>query len=222
MSVQAPGKPGPRSRRSRAESQARTRRLLLDAAATEFARDGYGGASVSAIAEAAGFTVGALYSNFASKEELFLALLDERLADHLRDLDRIAGTRPPGGDRNAAFGRYLVEVADGHDEWGVLELEFLRYALSRPDLRERLAQRWAKPRRAIARLIDEDRREPSRPPAPPTSAPDSDAVATVILALFDGLVTQRRINPDTVPDSLFADALGWLADGLARRNEDTR
>lgn len=210
---------GSRRRLSRTESRAHTRSLLLDAAAAVFARDGYGGASVSVIAETAGFSVGALYSNFASKEDLFLALFDEHLAGHLRDLDRIAADEPPGGGRNAAFGRYLTEVADGHGDWGALELEFLRYALRRPDLLERLAERWARPRRAIARLIEADHQRTSGSPGDSDTMPDTEAVATVILALFDGLITQRRIKPDTVPESLFAEALGWLAAGLATQTQ---
>lgn len=224
MSVTTPRDRGSRRRLNRTESQARTRALLLDAAATVFARDGYGGASVSVIAETAGFSVGALYSNFASKEDLFLALFDEHLAGHLRDLDRIAGDEPPGDGRNAAFGRYLTEVADGHGDWGALELEFLRYALGRRDLKERLAERWARPRRAIARLIEADHPSPPASRGDSGTVPSSEAVATVILALFDGLVTQRRIKPDTVPEWLFADALGWLAAGLAaqsQRQKDT-
>ena len=62
-------------RLTRAEAKARTRRRLLDAAARTFARKGYAGASVEEIAEAAGYSIGALYSNFGGKEELFLELM---------------------------------------------------------------------------------------------------------------------------------------------------
>src|SRR5260370_39726611 len=64
----------PRQRLARPEAKSRTRQLLLDAAASVFARKGYVGASVEEIAEAAGFSIGAVYSNFGSKEELFLEL----------------------------------------------------------------------------------------------------------------------------------------------------
>src|ERR1035438_2954546 len=65
-------------RLTRAETRARTREQLLDAAAFVFARKGFAGASVEEIAESAGYSTGALYSNFESKEQLFLELLSAR------------------------------------------------------------------------------------------------------------------------------------------------
>src|SRR6266536_6724760 len=73
-------------RLSRAERKAATREQLLGAAARVFARKGYAGASVDDIAEEAGFTVGALYSNFAGKQELLMAAF-ERHCD--QDLARV-------------------------------------------------------------------------------------------------------------------------------------
>ena len=65
----------------------KTRERLLDAAVQVFARQGFGAASVEAIAEAAGFTRGAFYSNFESKEELFLALTDRQARAHIAALE---------------------------------------------------------------------------------------------------------------------------------------
>src|ERR1700730_5330771 len=56
-----------------------TRRNLLEAAAVVFAREGFHGASLDEVAATAGFTKGAVYSNFKSKDDLFLALLDDRI-----------------------------------------------------------------------------------------------------------------------------------------------
>ncbi|WP_425955778.1 helix-turn-helix domain-containing protein [Xylanimonas sp. McL0601] len=79
----------------------RTRERLLDAAAEVFARVGFGAASVEAIAEAAGFTRGAFYSNFESKEELFLALTDRQGRRHVAALE-------------AAVTALDADVVDGH------------------------------------------------------------------------------------------------------------
>src|SRR5471032_739723 len=59
--------------------RAMTRQHLLDAAAIVFARDGFHGATLDDVAATAGFTKGAVYSNFKSKDDLFLALLDDRI-----------------------------------------------------------------------------------------------------------------------------------------------
>src|SRR6476646_1489226 len=78
-------KPKPK-RETRAEKQARTRAELLATAATVFARRGYNGASVEEIAEEAGYSHGAVYSNFDGKADLFLAVLEEYMAERAREL----------------------------------------------------------------------------------------------------------------------------------------
>src|ERR1700749_1338198 len=76
----------------RDEQRALTRRRLLDGAEAVFARSGFHGASVEEIAREAGATTGALYSNFAGKEELFLALFEERIAADVGDYSEIVAT----------------------------------------------------------------------------------------------------------------------------------
>ncbi len=107
-----------RKRLTRAESKARTRAYLLEAAAELFRRHGFEGTSVEQIAEEAGYTKGALYTHFASKEDLFAALLESTVRTQIEDLrDRIAAEERPearydllrrmsarwGGDQNAAM-----------------------------------------------------------------------------------------------------------------------
>ena len=66
-----------------------TRRHLLDAAATVFARQGFHGASLDDVAAVAGFTKGAVYSNFASKDDLFLAVFEDRYAREQDEMHRV-------------------------------------------------------------------------------------------------------------------------------------
>lgn len=193
---------------TRAEAKARTRKRLLDAATAVFAEKGFAGATVDEIAGRAGHTVGALYSHFAGKDDLFLTLIDDHVAHHLASVDEILSGAPEGGHA-AALGRYVVATAEEHREWSSLESEFTRYALARPELREKLAERWRTPRLAIARIVCQAWHP----------AVDPESVATVVIALFEGLVTQRRIDPDSVPESLFGDALNWLALGLGGDHE---
>ena len=72
---------------TRREKQQRTRGSLLKAAARLFCRHGLEGTSVDQIAQAAGYTKGAFYANFKSKEELFLVMLDERFSSELGRID---------------------------------------------------------------------------------------------------------------------------------------
>lgn len=192
-------------RLSRSEAKTRTRGRLLAAAAEVFTEQGFTGASVDEIASRAGHTVGALYSHFAGKDELFLALFDDYAAHPLDDAGEIASRQEGDEATFAAFGAYLAGVADHHTARSTLEMEFLRYALTRPELLDRLAARWRVPRATVARLV-----------APYCGGHDPVTVATAIIGLFEGLVTQRRIDRAAVPSALFAESLRWLMAGLAR------
>lgn len=113
----------------------RTRERLLDAAFTVFARHGIRGASIEAVCEAAGFTRGAFYSNFSSKEELFLALAERAMRRQLASLESIGKELQPdivcGGtvDHDAIRAILSVMVIDPGDarQWALMraELELL-------------------------------------------------------------------------------------------------
>src|SRR3954453_3654381 len=101
---------------SRAEKQEATRRSLLGSASRLFCRRGLEGTSVDEVAEAAGYTKGAFYANFKSKEELFLVMLDEKFSRELERLDRtLAGTDEPDEEARTAAADYIHFASD--DEW---------------------------------------------------------------------------------------------------------
>ncbi len=197
-------------RLTRAQAKARTRRLLLDAAARVFARKGFTGASVEEIAESAGFSIGALYSNFNGKEALFLELMAERglgrVAEAAQTLDRHeAGT----GEAAAELGRLLVHVADKDIDFAPLQAEFWLYAVRNPHVLDTMAAALREPRQELEGLVATWLTEQGAP-----SEVGADAVATVVAALFQGLVRLRRVDPDSVPEELFGQALRWLFTGI--------
>ncbi len=198
------------ARLSRAEAKARTRELLLDAAARVFAQKGFAGASVDEIADAAGYSIGAVYSNFGGKEQLFVELLKERANDRVTQAAEIlADAEPEAATR--AMGRLVLEVADKDVDFAPLQAEFWLYAVRNPELMESLAQRMREPRDLLTALVSQ-------------SVPDAaraDQLATIIMALFQGLVRQRRTDPDSVPEELFGQALDWLFNG-AEADEEHR
>ncbi len=129
----------------RSPRRERTRERLLDAAFDVFARLGVQGASIEAVCDAAGFTRGAFYSNFESKEELFLALMDREMRTHLADLERsVAAIEPatlstPDGFR-AALRTVIAAVgpdAPGERQWCVMALEFELLAMRDPEVAAR-------------------------------------------------------------------------------------
>src|SRR5215216_2096286 len=85
-----------RKRKSQAERREETRELVLAAAARVFASRGFHATSLEAVAEEAGFSRGAVYYNFADKEELFLELLDRRCAERSQDLRAVFADVPEG------------------------------------------------------------------------------------------------------------------------------
>jgi AcrR family transcriptional regulator len=196
------------TRLTRAEAKARTRERLLDAAARVFAQKGLAGASVDEIAEAAGYSIGAVYSNFGGKEQLFVELLQERANDRVNRAAEIIAEAEPA-EANGALGRLLVEVADKDADFAPLQAEFWLYAVRNPDLMETYAERMREPRRLLTDLVAR-------------SVPDADRAAelsSIVIALFQGLVRMRRVDPDSVPDELFGRALRWLFTGAEADEE---
>src|SRR5437870_1397007 len=123
-------------RLKRAESRARTRQHLLDAAAVVFARRGFHAASIDDVAEEANYTKGAVYSNFGSKEELFLVVLELRLhnqVEFFRELARQADQEP-----EQDLADLLPRLDDTDEVWCLLEFEFWLYALRNRAVGERI------------------------------------------------------------------------------------
>lgn len=207
-----------RRRLTRAESKARTRARLLDAAAELLAHRGLAATSVEEIAERAGYSIGAIYSNFPSKEQLVLALLDEHLEAGARELvqrlDR-AGEDPRA--RDAAAGRYFDQVAEEHQAWFLLSAELWLYAVRHPEIRPRLAAIQAICRDRIEALLAV--RFAKHGLAPPLPAGH---IARMVMALVDGLVQQRLLEPEAPTGDALRAALRWLLDGaLAEADPNT-
>ncbi|MEV6563634.1 TetR/AcrR family transcriptional regulator [Streptomyces kronopolitis] len=200
----------PPRRPTRAETKARTRRLLLDAAARTCARKGFAGASVEEIAEAAGFSIGAVYSNFGSKDRLFVELLKERASEQVSRATKIMADAQAGDDPGPALGRLLANAADKDPDFAPLQAEFWLYAVRHPPLMETLAEELRGPRAALEDLMVQALEHNGVRDAAP-----ADAVATIAMALFQGLLRQRRIDPAGVPDALLGQAMQWLFAGIA-------
>ena len=203
-----------RRRLTRAEAKARTRERLLGAAAHVFAQKGFAGASVEEIAESAGYSTGALYSNFSSKEQLFLELLSARRSRGLERQGAVTAQlleKAAAGDEEplSVLSEFFAKVAGRDTELAVLQAEFWLYAVRNPDAMGIMAA-------AMNGQIDA--LEPltalmmERFGAAAGISPN--AVARVILGLFQGLMRQRRVNPAAVSDDLLAQAITWLFAGM--------
>lgn len=194
----------------RDEQKALSRRRLLDGAEAVFARAGFHGASVDAIAREAGATTGALYSNFTSKEELFLVLFEERIAADVGDYSTIVSTGTTAEEQaRGAAERWMAILRERADYFPLL-IEFWSYAIREPALRERLAERFAEFRSASARIVLEGATQRGFP----ANAEASELVGTLIFALGNGLALEKLADPDGVPDSLYGDMLVLIFEAL--------
>jgi AcrR family transcriptional regulator len=195
-----------RPRLTRAESRQRTRELLVEAAMQVFARDGYAGASVDAIAAQAGFTVGAVYSNFATKQDLFLAAFERHCQGELASLAALVEEHRSFRELLQAVTDRFADLDQAHREWWTLWGELWLYAQRRPDGAARLAQVQAQTRKVIADALA---REIPRP---------TDQLAAVIHALWTGFMLNRLVDPQALQPGTFQDAVRRLIAGQPADN----
>ena len=191
----------PSKRLTREESRARTRELLLDAAAALFAERGVNGTSVEQIAERAGFTRGAFYGNFADKHDLVRELLQRRTERELAEVRALSG----GADGYERLREWNRARSEHLEEWLALRLELLLHALRHPEARPALAEREDLARDAHAEALTARFRE--RGTAPPA---DPQQLALIVHALEDGLLLQRMLAPDRLPADVVVDAVELL------------
>jgi AcrR family transcriptional regulator len=200
-------KPEPK-RETRAEKQARTRAELLSTAAKVFARRGYQGASVEEIAEEAGYSHGAVYSNFDGKADLFLAVLEEYMAERARELAgtqaAIAEDAPVELRARALADQWMDRFARDRESF-LLHMEFIAHAGRDRELARRFGERSAALREAVARYIDHYQREVGVELAFPP-----DDLAMVLRALGIGLAIEALVSPDAVREDLYGDFVELL------------
>jgi AcrR family transcriptional regulator len=198
-----------RRRLTRAESQAQTRTEVLAAAARVFARRGYEGASVGEIAEEAGYSHGAVYSNFADKEDLFLALYEQWVAERVAELnaERVEASTA-GESARALVAAWLRRLAADPDAF-LLRLEFTARAARDPELRAKLGARVGAVPLAIERLNE----RAGDGAGLEFSLPAGD-VALALQALSLGLALEALANPGAVRPEVGGELAARLLDAL--------
>jgi AcrR family transcriptional regulator len=134
-----------------------TRWLLLDAAEQVFAEKGFMSATLDDIAYAAGYTKGAIYKHFATKEDLFLAVSDRYWRRYFENFAEILGQATEVGarERDGIAERWRQLSADRGAEHAALGHEFTLYLLRNPEARQRVAEKRAEVVAALTTFIVE-------------------------------------------------------------------
>ena len=188
---------------------------LFEAAARVFEEQGIGGASIEAIAAAAGFTRGAFYSNFNSKDELIIAMLQDHVAQSIRrNLDLLAV------HKNLADFIEALKTMDRtrQDPLGrspLLHMEMILFVARAEKRRPELAKRLRAGRKLIAHIVETASKTSGKNGSlTPTSLNPTSLnptwTAAIVLALEDGFRLHRLIDPETTPADSFLRAIGDL------------
>jgi AcrR family transcriptional regulator len=191
----------PARRRLRRDAQVeRNRGLLLAAARRVFLARGFHGASLDAIAEEAGFSKGVVYSQFDSKADLFLALLEERIGERAAENERLASETGAAAARIAALIALGERRARSEAAWNLLLVEFRAEAARDPALNERYAKLHARTAERlgalISRLLADAGVEPAWPPS---------LLASFMLAVSIGTRLENFAAPGSLPHEALAD-----------------
>ncbi|WP_077040244.1 TetR/AcrR family transcriptional regulator [Rhodococcus sp. MTM3W5.2] len=171
-----------------------TRERLLDAALLVFAEEGFGRSTVEQICERAGYTRGAFYSNFASLDELFLAMWEQRSAQMLidvREADVATRAKQQGPVTLEEMTAALLEAIPVDDRWYRITAEFTAHALRNPSLKRVMAARENAILATILPLVEAGLAGVGR------RATDPQALGRALVAVHDGTTVQCLMEPES-------------------------
>ncbi len=188
-----PVRSSPRSRQK--ERTEATRRKLLAAAETIFARDGFEAARLEDIAAEAGYTRGAFYANFKSKEDIFFALLDAWIAERMAEVYALLEKYDTPRERLDALRDMYTEFAQNR-RLALLSLEFKLYAIRHPRAQARL-----RARNKSMRCSKEEIWNRVNPGTKHSAIVSSPAVGTALGAFSHALLVEHLVDPATMPSN---------------------
>src|SRR5580693_274177 len=182
-----------------------TRDHLLAAASEVFGEHGFHGASLDEVAAVAGFTKGAVYSNFKNKEDLFLALFK---ANYDHEMQALRATlEDPAAPPESRIGDFVTLIRDETERsrnMGLLYQEFWLYAARNPAAREQFTRIEEEGVQAVAEIIEAERARQGIEPL--ESAVQA---ARLIVSLFHGIAQLRVLQPDVAGDDLVEAAISF-------------
>ena len=181
-----------------------TREKLFEAAARVFEEQGIGGASIEAIAAAAGFTRGAFYSNFKSKDELIIAMLEDHVEQSILRIRDLLEKHKNLADFIDALKTMNRSQQDPLGRSPLLHMEMILFVARAEQRRSELAKRLRARRQMVTEIVETTAKHSGR------NFSDPAWVGAILLALEDGFRLHRLIDPETTPSDSFIRAVGDL------------
>jgi AcrR family transcriptional regulator len=191
------------------ERTAVTRDLLLRAAEQVFARVGYEKAQVEEIAVAAGFSKGALYAHFKSKEELFLALYERKTASYQAQLRQALESTPNREEKTDAFRSFYINLSKEKD-WALIILEVKLFIRRHPEVKVRLRQIDKQVGDGIEQALIRHFGNSAR------------AAGEALGGIFSALVLEADLEPDILSERKMRAMLGTIFDTLLGLRDQTK
>jgi AcrR family transcriptional regulator len=188
-------------------TRAETRSRLFNAAGEVFARVGVGAATVEQIASAAGFSRGAFYSNFASKDELLIAMLEDHLQQSVTHNLGMLAENPDPESFVAALAANLGREDDPLHHSPLLEIELILHVARKPEHRLALAERLRTMRSLAGEIAVSTLRA-----AGVERELDVERIGSLLVAIEDGLRLHRMLDPESTPSDAFLEAVRLLSE----------
>lgn len=200
------------------QNEVDTRSRILESAYRTFARYGYTQATLDQVAREAGFTKGAVYWHFKSKDELFIALLDQRLKHQLAyipgELENVFNAdNPVKGLAN--FFEKQFSFCESDPDWPKISLEFMTHSRNQ-DIQEKMNQAYRNVSRQITNLLHQMQADGK------LAMNVAPSILTVVAtSLLDGLVMAWTLYPGQVTPVKYSEEIAtilWY--GIAPKNDD--
>ena len=197
-----------RSRTRQTERTRATRRKLLDAAKLIFAQQGFEAARLEDIAAGAGYTRGAFYANFKSKEDIFFALFEEWVRERIESFTNAVRRHSDPGEKLMALRTHYAELATDR-RLVLISMEFKQFALRHPEAHARLRSRHRRIRASFGQLFSEIMDALGR--AIPIDYP---AASACLGAVSQGLLLEHLLDPKTLSEGDVRQVLGLFFDSI--------
>ncbi|KIZ55702.1 TetR family transcriptional regulator, partial [Bacillus safensis] len=183
-----------RQRKTQSERKDETRKLLINSAVENFAKYGFHGVSIDKLAECAGFSKGAFYAHFHSKEEIFLALLEQQMQLHVEKINALLAEQPSLLHFPEKMNQQSIQRREENRTWSLLNMEFLLYSMRNEEARRQwsnmILQSVKQISQSIENLINKENL---------TSTLSSEEMAWTILSLENGIAIFHFISQDHIP-----------------------
>ncbi|MBG9821883.1 TetR family transcriptional regulator [Bacillus safensis] len=191
-----------RQRKTQSERKDETRKLLINSAVENFAKYGFHGVSIDKLAEYAGFSKGAFYAHFHSKEEIFLALLEQQMQLHVEKINALLTEQPSLLHFPEKMNQQSIQRREENRTWSLLNMEFLLYSMRNEEARRQwsnmILQSVKQISQSIEKLINKENL---------TSTLSSEEMAWTILSLENGIAIFHFISQDHIPHDLLEKSL---------------